>query len=93
MKKTGYEICLCRQKRTLTTNYGHLIRAKSAYDIAVDHGFKGTEEEWLEHLRADVSVGKVEYGDKLAIVNSGKDNDAILDFEFEDGMHLSSDNW
>ncbi len=24
---------------------------KSAYDIAVDNGFEGTEEEWLESLR------------------------------------------
>lgn len=26
---------------------------KSAYEIAVDHGFEGTEEEWLESLKAD----------------------------------------
>lgn len=24
---------------------------KSAYDIAVDHGFEGSEEEWLESLK------------------------------------------
>ena len=27
---------------------------KSAYDIAVDNGFKGTETEWLESLKADM---------------------------------------
>lgn len=27
---------------------------KSAYEIAVDNGFAGTEEEWLESLQADV---------------------------------------
>lgn len=26
---------------------------QSAYDIAVDHGFSGTEEEWLESLKGD----------------------------------------
>lgn len=29
---------------------------KSAYEIAVDKGFKGTEEEWLESLKAEVSL-------------------------------------
>lgn len=26
---------------------------KSAYDIAVDNGFEGTEQEWLESLKGD----------------------------------------
>lgn len=26
---------------------------KSAYEIAIDNGFEGTEEEWLESLRGD----------------------------------------
>lgn len=30
-----------------------LITGKSAYEIAVMHGFKGTEEEWLESLKAE----------------------------------------
>lgn len=25
-------------------------RGKSAYQVAVDNGFRGTEKEWLEHL-------------------------------------------
>ena len=29
---------------------------KSAYQIAVDNGFVGTEEEWLESLKADVDL-------------------------------------
>ena len=28
---------------------------KSAYEIAVEHGFTGTEEEWLESLKASGS--------------------------------------
>lgn len=27
------------------------LQGKSAYEIAVDHGFEGTEEEWLESLK------------------------------------------
>lgn len=26
---------------------------KSAYELAVDHGFEGTEEEWLASLKGD----------------------------------------
>lgn len=32
---------------------------KSAYDIAVDNGFEGTEAEWLESLKADTEEIKV----------------------------------
>lgn len=28
------------------------IKAKSAYDIAVDNGFVGTEQEWLDSLKS-----------------------------------------
>lgn len=31
-------------------NIGTLTPGKSAYEIAVDNGFEGTEEEWLESL-------------------------------------------
>lgn len=31
-------------------------RPKSAYDIAVDNGFKGTEAEWLESLKGESST-------------------------------------
>lgn len=30
---------------------GVIAKGKSAYDLAVDHGFEGTEEEWLESLK------------------------------------------
>lgn len=31
----------------------HLIKGESAYDIAVSHGYVGTEEEWLESMKYD----------------------------------------
>jgi hypothetical protein len=31
----------------------HAIRGRSAYQIAVDNGFKGTEKEWLKTLQAE----------------------------------------
>ena len=41
-----------------------VIRGKSAYEIAVMHGFEGTEEEWLESLAAKAIVDK-EYVDRF----------------------------
>lgn len=46
---------------TDTSEYGNLIRSiphsggggKSAYEIAVENGFEGTEEEWLESLKGE----------------------------------------
>lgn len=29
------------------------IQGKSAYEIAVENGFKGTEQEWLESLKGE----------------------------------------
>lgn len=34
-----------------------MITGKSAYEIAVMHGFKGTEEEWLDSLRGGGGSG------------------------------------
>ena len=31
------------------------IQGKSAYEVAVDNGFVGTEQEWLESLRAEAN--------------------------------------
>ena len=28
---------------------------KSAYEVAIDNGFEGTEQEWLESLKAEVT--------------------------------------
>lgn len=39
-----------------------LITGKSAYEIAVMHGFQGTEEEWLESLKAEYqATSKIGY--------------------------------
>lgn len=35
------------------------INGKSAYEIAVMHGFDGTEEEWLESLHGEGGSGAV----------------------------------
>ena len=37
------------------------IVGKSAYEIALDCGFEGTPEEWLETLKGDKPVKGVDY--------------------------------
>ena len=37
------------------------IRGKSAYEIAVMHGFKGTEEEWLASLKGEKPIKGIDY--------------------------------
>ena len=32
---------------------GGLVPGKSAYDIAIDNGFVGTEQEWLQSLQGE----------------------------------------
>lgn len=42
---------------TRTINLGR-ITGQSAYEVAVKNGFEGTEEEWLESLKASASVNE-----------------------------------
>ena len=60
---------------------------KSAYEIAVEKGFKGTEEEWLESLKAAVKLGSLtpDYFDRSYLewrgrttVNTFADLDEII---------------
>lgn len=53
------------------------IRGKSAYEIAVMHGFKGTEAEWLASLKGD----KGDQGDTYTLTEADKDEikQSILD--------------
>lgn len=41
----------------INAKVGELENGKSAYEIAVDHGFEGSEEEWLASLKGSVSDG------------------------------------
>lgn len=48
--------------KTIPSSFGSLaigVDGKSAYQIALDNGFIGTEEEWLESLRGEAGGGAV----------------------------------
>lgn len=68
------------------------VKPKTAYDIAVDNGFDGTEEEWLESIKG-------EKGDTLKFSDLTEDDkkelksnidQAVTDFVIEDGDITSS---
>ncbi|MBG9977224.1 glucosaminidase domain-containing protein [Ruoffia tabacinasalis] len=43
---------------TISTTVSKTVRGKSAYELAIESGFEGTEEEWLESLKGETSVGQ-----------------------------------
>jgi hypothetical protein len=55
----------------------------SAYDVAVAEGFVGTEEEWLESLAANVTIGTVTTsaaGSSAEVTATGTAPDVVLNF-------------
>lgn len=62
------------------------IPGKSAYEIAVENGFEGTEQEWLESLGGSVSDEQIEKA-----VNKYLDENPIdpgVKFETDDTLTL-----
>ena len=47
-------------KRYADEHAGEGAPGKSAYEIAVENGFEGTEEEWLESLKGNNDLDVVE---------------------------------
>lgn len=59
-------------------------RGKSAYEIAVDHGFEGTEEEWLASLAFAPIYGDVRLeGDVKVITLNGNLEPGIYELRFD----------
>ena len=79
---------------TDNTSYSSPISLKgsSAYEVAVENGFDGTIEEWINSLGITVDVGSVTSGSQISVVNSGDNKNAILDFTFPTNIEsLSQD--
>src|SRR5699024_4227095 len=57
-----------------------IVKPKTAYDIAVDNGFEGTEEEWVKSIKGE----KGEKGDSgLNLTQGGSAYEYALDNGFE----------
>lgn len=52
----------CEGSAQINAKFGLLqpIPGKSAYEIAVENGFEGTEEEWLESLSGNVTEEQIQ---------------------------------
>lgn len=65
---------------------------KSAYEVAVDNGFIGTEVQWLASIEGDaatIAVGAVTTGapeTNVIVANSGTSSAAIFDFTIPRGI-------
>ena len=67
------------------------IHGKSAYEIALMHGYEGTEEEWVASLKGEkgdpyiiTEADKVEIADKIATENLQDSAEAYIDSVLED---------
>ncbi len=60
-----------------------VIHGKSAYELAVMHGFDGTEEEWLASLKGEKGDPGGNYDSALGVISEtlGKYNMRITDLE------------
>lgn len=60
---------------------------KSAYEIAVENGFEGTEQEWLESLKGQDGKDGADGKDGVSVVNATSDGVNII-FELSDGSTI-----
>lgn len=61
----------------------------TAYDIAVNNGFDGTEEEWLDTLITDLSIAAVftvDYGEPAQVILEGEHPEKTLKFYIPKGQ-------
>jgi len=68
------------------------LKGLSAYQIAVDNGYVGTVEQWLDSLGATVELGTVTSGGSVSITNSGTDKNAVFDFVLPTSIEDLSQN-
>lgn len=74
---------------------------KSAYEIAVENGFDGTEEEWLDSLKGadgttpDLQIGTVETlepGSEATVSITGTSDQPVLSFGIPEGVSGTDGN-
>lgn len=62
------------------------VNGKSAYEIAVEHGFRGTEEQWLASLKAKVTCYTTdEWEQRSSYVPEYGETIVYLDYEVRNG--------
>lgn len=58
-------------------------KVKSAYDIAVEHGYTGTEQEWLESMKGENGSDGVSVVDIITTCKTDKFGDNIITYTFK----------
>jgi len=62
---------------------------KSAYEIAVEHGFEGTEEEWLESLKGETGP----QGPQGTQGPPGADGKSAYEIAVDNGFEGTEEEW
>ena len=83
------------------TNGTNGTTGKSAYEIAVENGFNGTEAEWLESLKGANGINGTNgvdgntwlVGTTVPNATEGNDGDLYLDYSTWDVYHKESGAW
>lgn len=66
---------------------------KSAYQIALDNGFEGTEEEWLESLKGEPGSGGAGSGEPGAPGADGEDGKSAYEIAVDNGFEGTEIEW
>lgn len=70
---------------------GQVSQGKSAYQIALDNGFEGTEEEWLESLKSDAEVS-ITVDDKMSDTSTNPvQNKVVYEFVHEEAKTITNE--
>ena len=68
---------------------GNGTNGKSAYELAVDNGYKGTQQEWLESLKGEAGA----QGDQGEKGDAGEDGKSAYELAVDNGYKGSEVQW
>ncbi|KRL96553.1 hypothetical protein FC21_GL000636 [Limosilactobacillus equigenerosi DSM 18793 = JCM 14505] len=106
--KSAYDLAIENQTTNAPDEASWLgtLGGKSAYEVARDNGYTGTQADWLASLKGDkgdpgdkgdtaltLKIGKVTVGEQPSVTNSGTATDLVLDFVLPDTQTIQWDNY
>lgn len=74
-KKPSLSFSIKKSESLVKQSVSQVLRGYSAYEIAVQHGFVGTEEEWLASLVEDLPAATAE---RLGVVRSSSTENGVV---------------
>ncbi len=106
--KSAYDLAIENQTTNAPDEASWLgtLGGKSAYEVARDNGYTGTQADWLASLKGakgdtgdkgdtalTLNIGKVTTGEQPSVTNSGTATDLVLDFVLPDTQSIQWDSY